>query len=39
MEAHVNEHGDGVVAVAWPKEVVRLLSLATERGPPTPQTM
>lgn len=32
VEAHVNEHGDGVVAVVGPKEVVRLLLLPTVGG-------
>lgn len=39
VEAHVNEHGDGVVAVVGPKEVVRLLPLAVVRGPPPSQAM
>ena len=32
VEAHVNEHGDGIVAVIWPKEVVGLFPLAVVRG-------
>ena len=30
--AHVNEHGDGVVIGAGPKEMVGLLPLSTVRG-------
>lgn len=38
MEAHVNEHGDGVVAVVGRKEVVGLLPLAPQGGA-APQAM
>ena len=35
VESHVNEHGDGVVTVVRPKEMMGLLPLAMVRGPAT----
>lgn len=39
VEAHVNEHGNGVVALVGGKEVVGLLPLTPQGGPATPQAM
>lgn len=39
VEAHVNEHGDGVVALVGRKEVVGLLPLVPEGWSATPQAM
>ena len=33
VKTHVNKHGNGVVTLVGPKEVVGLLSLDTVRGP------